>query len=157
MLDIKLYQQKYYKNNIEKCRLKARNHYQRNKVKLAGQQLERRIRFPENAILIATKARSKKENLDFDIDISDIVFPESCPYLNTKITYTQGTGRVPTNASIDRIDTSKGYVKGNIQIISDLANKMKNNATEEQLIQFAIGVLKRHARIDFNKIPIKLR
>jgi hypothetical protein len=46
--------------------------------------------------------------------------------------------------SLDRIVPSKGYTKDNVEVISQLANTMKNNASPELLINFAEEVLRRH-------------
>jgi hypothetical protein len=35
--------------------------------------------------------------------------------------------------SLDRIDSDKGYVKGNVQVISYRANMLKSNASIEEL------------------------
>lgn len=53
-----------------------------------------------------------------------------------------GRGGAPDSYSLDRIDNTKGYVKGNIQILSHLANSMKHTATAKQLLLFATWVLK---------------
>ena len=93
-------------------------------------------------LLIYARTNARTKNLDFNLDISDIKIPETCPYLGTILTNIQGKKYIPTNASIDRIDSSKGYVKGNIQIISRQANVMKNSASKEQLLTFAQNVLR---------------
>lgn len=98
----------------------------------------------EKALYKNVRNRAKKEGTEFSIDLEDVIIPEYCPYLGCKITRIRKQGRVATNASLDRIDSSKGYIKGNVQVICDLANRMKQNATEEQLIAFAKGVLKKH-------------
>lgn len=39
-----------------------------------------------------------------------------------------------TAPSLDRIDSSKGYISGNVKVISKRANAIKNDATLEELL-----------------------
>jgi hypothetical protein len=91
----------------------------------------------------SAKYRATKKGLEFNIEISDIIIPEYCPYLGVKLTSHKLRGHLDSHMSVDRIDSSKGYIKGNIEVISYRANVMKNNATKEQLISFSKNVLKK--------------
>ena len=72
-----------------------------------------------------------------------------CRYSNVPIQYKRHQRYTGENtASLDRIDSSKGYTPENIQVISRIANVMKNNATEQELISFAKGVLAAHSKED---------
>lgn len=88
------------------------------------------------------RAKFDYENMEFEIEVSDIILPDRCPYM--------GVGFIPLDKkygySLDRIDSTRGYVKDNIQVISRIANVMKNNATEQELISFAKGVLDLHPK-----------
>lgn len=72
--------------------------------------------------------------------------PKKCPVFKKPFVY--GAENSPTwmSPSIDKIDPSKGYVRGNIQIISYLANAMKRDATPKELKQFAQWALKTTTR-----------
>ena len=89
-----------------------------------------------------SRERAGIEGLEFSIALEDIVIPEHCPYLGTPLTHELGKGQLETNSSLDRIDSTKGYVPGNVQVISRLANTMKNNATQEQLLTFAHNIIR---------------
>lgn len=95
-------------------------------------------------LLNSTKQNAKAQGREWNLTLEDIVIPERCPYLDVPLTNIQGQGIVWTNASVDRIDSSLGYVKGNIEVVSRLANLMKQGATQEQLIKFAKGVLAKY-------------
>lgn len=100
-----------------------------------------RTKHPERYILNIARNRSKKYGYEFNLEESDIVLPKVCPVLKTPLIISSSTRGNPNSASIDRIDNTKGYVKGNIQIMSLLANQMKSSATPEQLRMFADWVI----------------
>jgi hypothetical protein len=93
--------------------------------------------------LIWDRARqsSKERNLEFNLDVEDIVIPEYCPLLGIKLTFVFSKETRHSYYSIDRIDSSKGYIKGNVQIISLRANTMKNDATNDELLIFARNII----------------
>lgn len=80
------------------------------------------------------RGSAKKRGLDFLITEEDIIIPSHCPYLGIELTNILGKGQVETNASVDRIDSSKGYTKDNIQVISLKANVLKGNSSLEPLL-----------------------
>ena len=54
-----------------------------------------------------------------------------CPVLGIPLEWEYGHGKArnPNSPSLDRIDNSKGYVPGNVAIISDRANRLKSDGT----------------------------
>lgn len=84
-------------------------------------------RKPENRLLMNARKRARERGLEFNLELSDINIPTNCPIL--KVPMVIGT---PTAPSIDRIDSSKGYIKGNIKIISKRANTIKSDGTIEE-------------------------
>jgi len=82
--------------------------------------------------------RAKALKLPFDIDSKYVnsICPKKCPILDIAIKY-GGGNKKKNSASLDRITPNKGYVKGNVQVISQLANTMKNEATPSELLKFA--------------------
>lgn len=99
--------------------------------------LENRLKQNSNTvgrILSRVKGRCKATGKAFDIDASDIVIPEFCPVLGIKLNpRNRGVGYHPDSPSVDRINNDKGYVKGNVRVISARANLLKNDATVEEL------------------------
>lgn len=77
---------------------------------------------------------------DIDKDFISSIRVERCPVFGTNLVY-RIESRSNNSASIDRIDNSRGYERDNIQIISDLANRMKNSASFDELEAFAKWVL----------------
>lgn len=100
---------------------------------------------PRNRILNTARARAKRKGLEFSLELEDIIIPDKCPYLGVEMIPQAplGTPRAYV-MSLDRINPEARYVKGNVEVISWLANTMKNNATTEQLVQFAKAVLDRY-------------
>lgn len=127
------YLKRYREENRERLTAQARKQRYCEKYVVAN---------PEAHILSRAKQAAKKAGVAFNLDKSDIVIPTHCPILKIPI-YRNigGKGMSPNSISIDRIIPELGYVKGNIQIISQRANVMKNDASVEELELFANWVL----------------
>lgn len=91
---------------------------------------KRYVNFPERQLFNCAKGRAKRTNKDFNLEQSDIIIPKICPVLGIEIKSAIGLKKNNDySPSVDRIDNSLGYVKGNIVVISWRANRLKGNAT----------------------------
>ena len=81
------------------------------------------------------KGSANKRGIKFTItmcDLNDLSFPLTCPILDIPLIWNRG--RADDNSySIDRINSSKGYEAGNIVVISNRANRLKSDATLEEM------------------------
>lgn len=97
---------------------------------------------PNKDLLRRAKGRAKKKGIEFNIELSDINIPELCPVFGYKLVLHDGTlGH--DSMSLDRIENTKGYIKGNIIVVSHRANTLKNDATLDELkriVEFYSGI-----------------
>jgi len=91
---------------------------------------------PIRKMVAAAKIRAKKLNIPFDIDIKELTIPKICPVLGIEIKFT-GNKRTANSPSLDRIIPEKGYVKGNVVIVSWRANQLKNDASMTEMFLVA--------------------
>lgn len=98
---------------------------------------------PIHFMLYAAKVRARKHKLKFDLKEKDLVMPTHCSYLGIPIRVSRGLGPSPNSPSLDRVDVSKGYVPGNVEIISSRANSYKNNLSLSEMELMAKAFLKR--------------
>lgn len=87
--------------------------------------------------------RAKDKGIPFSIATSDIIIPEKCPILGLPLDY-RTTEHVP---NLDQIIIGKGYVPGNVAVISARANRIKNDATLEEL-ELIVEWLRKYRRPD---------
>lgn len=77
------------------------------------------------------KSRAAERGREFSLKVSDIEIPARCPVFGVPFFDERGT--VINSPSIDRVDNSRGYVPGNIRVISRRANTLKGDANLEEM------------------------
>jgi len=111
---------------------KVKEYRQNNLKQYAEKQAQYYDDNPDKYLVIVAKTRAKKNGIPFDLKAEDITVPTHCPVLG--IPLSRGTkGFHESSPSLDRIIPEKGYVKGNVIVVSFKANRMKQNATVEEL------------------------
>lgn len=121
-------------------------------IKLLGLSKYQHVRELKQTLYKLAKGRARKKGLEFNIELKDIHIPKKCPIL--KVPLICSTRYSP---SIDRIYPDKGYVKGNIAVISALANSMKANATPQELLIFAKNIKKYmdlYQEVEVDELPV---
>lgn len=84
------------------------------------------------------RARARKRGLEATIHIEDVQWPTHCPVLGIPLFYPERTGtgicsKRPDLPTLDRWDNTKGYVPGNVFVVSMRANVLKSDATWAEL------------------------
>jgi len=77
------------------------------------------------------KSNAVREGKEFTVEFGELEFPTHCPILGLELDYFT-ENKSENTVSFDRIDSNKGYVSGNVVIISWRANRIKNNGTADE-------------------------
>jgi hypothetical protein len=88
-------------------------------------------------IWLGLKQSASKRNIHFDLTIDELnnfTFPITCPIFGMPLVYNRDCPK-DNSYSIDRIDSTKGYTIDNIVVISYKANRIKTDATLDELKQ----------------------
>ena len=105
---------------------------ERNKDKANSRGREWRDRNPEYMLVASALRRSKRDNLEFTLTRGNCPeIPSHCPITNLELKSRNDGKKGPCDSSptLDRIDSSKGYIEGNIRVISHKANRWKDDMT----------------------------
>lgn len=90
------------------------------------------------------KASIKKHQIDIDVQYLKSVWERQkgkCTYTGIEMILPRNTKehmnvRSLKKASLDRIDSSKGYLKGNVEFVCSAINLAKNSFTREEMKEF---------------------
>lgn len=123
----------------ERARKKTTRSYRRDCERLRSDPRSAQL----SKMVTSSRRRAKEKQLEHNIDVKYLraIATSHCPYLGVELHWKvqRGMGVVntvfPNSPSLDRIDSSKGYVKGNVVIVSHRANSIKRDATEVELIE----------------------
>ena len=64
-----------------------------------------------------------------------------CAISGIEMTKVVGQGHVLTNVSIDRIDSAKEYLPGNVQLVCHIVNLMKHNMATAELVAWCNNIV----------------
>lgn len=97
---------------------------------------------PRNYLSQLRSYYNRRETLSLDF-LEDLYNKQNgkCAISGEILTFTQGTGRCPTNISIDRIDSKIGYDPYNIQLVCHKVNIMKAELSTENLKDWCRKIL----------------
>lgn len=91
---------------------------------------------PRRRLVVLARHRAKQKGLPFDLSHEDIYIPRFCPALGIPLRAGRGV-LADSSPTLDRISPAAGYVRGNVLVVSNRANRLKGDATWSELIRLA--------------------
>ena len=119
----------WYINNREAC-LERSKRQKENYIPKHNRDITSRLKY------LCTKAKKRKWEIDFDHSYLLEVWNKqngSCAYTGLPLLL---KANHPESVSLDRIDSQIGYLKGNVQLICFVVNKMKQEFSEDQFFYY---------------------
>jgi hypothetical protein len=92
---------------------------------------------PSRALADRAKQRARRKDIPYGLRRQDLVIPTHCPVLGIPLVI--GAKRSDASPSLDRIDPRKGYVPGNVRVISDRANRLKGDRSLSEIQALALA------------------
>jgi hypothetical protein len=91
-----------------------------------------RLKNPAHGMFSNAKERAKLKKVSFNLEKGDIVIPERCPCCQhfLEVGRTKVHSHSPT---LDRLDLSRGYIRGNVWVICHFCNRQKSDMSVAQL------------------------
>jgi len=121
-------------NSCKSCIIKATTIYRANNVPLHERNIVSRLKN------LCTKARLRTKEFDLiHSDLLDVWDKQNGRCAYTKLPLLATANRFNT-VSLDRVDSGKGYVVGNIQLVCAAINKMKQEYSEDLFILLSLLV-----------------
>lgn len=127
------YQDQWRYKNMQHCRDYRKTYKNAHGENERAATLRWRREHPENELLMNARRRAKVDGLKFELVLSDIVIPATCPVLGIELARNTSRGAHHNSPTLDRVVPSLGYVAHNVRVISWRANRLKSDATPEEL------------------------
>lgn len=139
---LKAQKRRYKKANKDKVSSERKRHYQKHKEKILSRMEQERTGKEGyiKTMLSAAKHRAKNASLEFDLDLEYLlsIATDHCPIDGTPFDWLRQLKQDKllnlATPSLDRIDSSKGYIKGNVKIIGWKWNYKKSNMNLDDLL-----------------------
>jgi hypothetical protein len=92
-----------------------------------------------NFTVYVNKARNRNKHNDFNLTDAylETIWTGYCALTKVSITLKKyGEKNKPNTASLDRIDSNRGYIMGNVQFVAYSINLAKNSFTDTEILEF---------------------
>lgn len=145
MFDEKSYRKEYYLKNKQKIldNQKKLRSVSKEKIKVRQKNYYSTKDGRIVRLLAAAKKRAKQSNLPFDLDLEYLrsICPDICPVFKIQLDWgswgEKNQRPLDNSPSVDKIVPQLGYVRGNVACISWKANRLKSNATWNDLLKLS--------------------